>query len=103
VPGIPRNDQPWNGGKQKGHKRQQEVAERQTKIKAAMEKMPQLIAAYRVLGLFQIWGGAGGKVGGGEAEETQMPAGGCWTTEDDQRVGGRHGGGGGEKREAGSK
>lgn len=48
VPGIPRNDKPWNGGKQKGHKRQQEVEERQAKIKAAMERMPQLIAAYRV-------------------------------------------------------
>jgi len=48
VPGTPRNDPPWNGGRQKGHKRQQEVAERQQKIKAAMERMPQLIADYRV-------------------------------------------------------
>jgi hypothetical protein len=48
VPGIARNDPPWNGGKQKGHKRAQQVAERQEKIKAAMQRMPQLIADYRV-------------------------------------------------------
>jgi hypothetical protein len=52
VPGIPRNDPPWNGGKQKGHKRAAEVEARQAKIKAAMERMPQLIADYRV-----SWGG----------------------------------------------
>jgi hypothetical protein len=48
VPGIPRNDPPWNGGKQKGHKRAAEAEARQAKIKAAMERMPQLIADYRV-------------------------------------------------------
>lgn len=48
VPGIPKNDPPYNGGKQKGHKRYLTQQERQQKIEAAMAKMPQLIADYRV-------------------------------------------------------
>eukprot|EP00879_Flechtneria_rotunda_P003410 GHRR01003638.1.p1 GENE.GHRR01003638.1~~GHRR01003638.1.p1 ORF type:complete len:133 (+),score=39.51 GHRR01003638.1:135-533(+) len=47
VPGIPKNDPPYNGGKQKGHKRHIIQQERQQKIEAAMAKMPQLIADYR--------------------------------------------------------
>eukprot|EP00878_Enallax_costatus_P006385 GHUV01006696.1.p1 GENE.GHUV01006696.1~~GHUV01006696.1.p1 ORF type:complete len:133 (+),score=20.24 GHUV01006696.1:226-624(+) len=47
VPGIPKNDPPYNGGKQKGHKRYISQEERQQKITAAMAKMPQLIADYR--------------------------------------------------------
>jgi hypothetical protein len=48
VPGTPKNDPPYNGGRQKGHKREAERTEREARIKAAMEKMPQLIAEYRV-------------------------------------------------------
>jgi hypothetical protein len=48
VPGTPRNDPPWNGGRQKGHKREAAAAERAAKIQAAMARMPQLIADYRV-------------------------------------------------------
>jgi hypothetical protein len=48
VPGVPRNDPPYNAGRQKGHKRQLAVAERKASIEAAMARMPQLIADYRV-------------------------------------------------------
>lgn len=48
VPGKPKNEQPYNNGKQRGHKRFAEQAERQQKIDAAMVKMPQMIADYRV-------------------------------------------------------
>ncbi|GBF89103.1 hypothetical protein Rsub_01820 [Raphidocelis subcapitata] len=47
VPGLPKNDAPYNAGRQKGHKRDGERAEREARIKAAMQKMPQLIAEYR--------------------------------------------------------
>lgn len=47
VPGKPKNEQPYNNGKQRGHKRFAEQAERQQKIDAAMAKMPQMIADYR--------------------------------------------------------
>jgi hypothetical protein len=48
VPGKPKNNPPYNGGKQRGHKRFAEQAERQQKIDAAMAKMPQMIADFRV-------------------------------------------------------
>jgi hypothetical protein len=48
VPGIPKNEQPYNNGKQRGHKRFVTQEERQQKIDAAMAKMPQMIADYRV-------------------------------------------------------
>jgi hypothetical protein len=48
VPGIPKNDPPFNGGKQKGHKRYLIAEERKKKIESAMAKMPQLIAEYKV-------------------------------------------------------
>ncbi|KAF8073236.1 hypothetical protein HT031_000897 [Scenedesmus sp. PABB004] len=47
VPGVPKNDPPFNGGKQRGHKRHVSQAERQAKIDAAMAKMPAAIAEYR--------------------------------------------------------
>jgi hypothetical protein len=48
VPGAPKNDPPYRGGRQKGHARDHEREERQQRIAAAMAKMPQLIAEYRV-------------------------------------------------------
>jgi hypothetical protein len=48
VPGTPKNEQPYNNGKQRGHKRFVSQEERQQKIDAAMAKMPQMIADYRV-------------------------------------------------------
>ena len=48
MPGTPKNDPPYRGGRQKGHKREAAVAERQQRIQEAMAKMPQLIADYRV-------------------------------------------------------
>jgi hypothetical protein len=51
VPGTPRSEQPYNNGKQRGHKRFVSQEERQQKIDAAMAKMPQMIADYRVRGL----------------------------------------------------
>jgi hypothetical protein len=50
VPGTPKNEAPYNNGKQRGHKRFVSQEERQQKIDAAMAKMPQMIADYRVRG-----------------------------------------------------
>jgi hypothetical protein len=48
VPGIPKNTEPYRGGFQKGHKRVAVREERLQQIQKAMDKMPQLIAEYRV-------------------------------------------------------
>ncbi len=48
VPGIPKNDLPYNNGRQKGHKRDIAREERKARIEEAMAKMPQMIAEYRV-------------------------------------------------------
>ena len=48
VPGIPRNAEPYNGGRQVGHRRRErEREERRARIADAMARMPSLIAAYR--------------------------------------------------------
>lgn len=48
VPGIPRNAEPYNGGRQVGHRRRErEREERKARIADAMARMPSLIAAYR--------------------------------------------------------
>lgn len=62
MPGIPRNDPPYRGGRQKGHKREGEAAERRERIEEAMKKMPQLIADYRVGGGATVAVVAGGPV-----------------------------------------
>lgn len=48
VPGLPKNDPPYQGMRQKGHKRELRKEERQQRIAESMAKMPQLIAEYRV-------------------------------------------------------
>jgi hypothetical protein len=48
VPGIPKNSEPYRGGFQKGHKRVAVREERLQQIQKSMDKMPQLIAEYRV-------------------------------------------------------
>lgn len=67
VPGIPKNDPPYRGGRQKGHKREHAREEKLAKIEAAMAKMPQLIADYRVRrcrGLCHVvWGRRQGEEG----------------------------------------
>jgi hypothetical protein len=48
VPGLPRNAEPYNGGRQVGHRRRErEREERQARVSDAMARMPSLIAAYR--------------------------------------------------------
>lgn len=63
VPGLPKNEPPYNGMRQKGHKREAAREERQQRIAEAMAKMPQLIADYRVSG-DTAGGGADSACGG---------------------------------------
>ncbi len=48
MPGITKNDPPYQGGRQKGHKRDAQREERQKNIQECLAKMPQLIAEHRV-------------------------------------------------------
>ena len=47
MPGTPKNAEPYNGMRQKGHKRDALREERRQRVADAMAKMPQLIAEYR--------------------------------------------------------
>lgn len=48
IPGLPRNAEPYGGGRQVGHRRRErEAEERQQRIADAMARMPTMIAAYR--------------------------------------------------------
>lgn len=47
FPGPAKNQEPYNGMRQKGHKRLREQESRQAEIEKKMQQMPSIIAEYR--------------------------------------------------------